>query len=225
MIRAYKAVKTNGLGIRQAAEVYKVDYHSLLRRVSDACPLTAGVGKLALLSETKEAELAKGIILFAECGWGLRREKVRTMVGDYLTANGRGGIPGPDWICGFLGRNPEVVTRKSEQMSIRRMKNLTLDVGEKWFQCIEETFKKYNIVRPEQVFNCDETGFCTDPAASFVLAKKGSRVVTAIGGSGRTLISVLGCGSAAGKVWPPLVLYKAKNLNIQWTQEGHPGAT
>lgn len=79
----------------EAAEVYKVDYHSLLRRVSDACPLTAGVGKLALLSETEEADLTKRIILFAEWGRGLRRENVCTMVGDYLTADRRGGMPGP----------------------------------------------------------------------------------------------------------------------------------
>jgi len=110
-------------------------------------------------------------------------------------------------------------------MPVQRMKSLTQDVGEKWFECLDQTYKKYKIERPDQVFNCDESGFATDPSAGFVLARRGSRVVTAIGGSGRGQISVLACCSAAGKVLPPFVIYKAKKMNSTWTEGGHPGAT
>lgn len=48
MTLAFQAVKESKLGIRQAAEVYGVDYHSLLRRVNNACPLTAGPGKFKI---------------------------------------------------------------------------------------------------------------------------------------------------------------------------------
>jgi len=98
MTQAFQAVKESRLGIRQAAKVYGVYYHSLLCRVNDACPLTAGVGRFSLLSEQEEADLAEGITLLAEWGWGLRRENVCTMVREYLDSKGRlhSGNPGPD---------------------------------------------------------------------------------------------------------------------------------
>lgn len=148
------------------------------------------------------------------------------MVEDYLEKKGRGeGKLGPDWLSGFLSRHKNIVVRKSEHLSVARIPSLTEEVGKKWMDLLEDMFTKYNITTPDQIHNCDETGMATDPSAGFVLAKKGSRVYSAIGGSGRGQIFILGRCSAAGKIWPPFVVYKAKKLNVLWTEDGHPGAT
>ena len=42
--------------------------------------------------------------------------------------------------------------------------------------------------------------------------------------SGRELITLMGCGSAAGERLPPMILYKGKHLYSTWTINGPPGA-
>ncbi|KAK3764026.1 hypothetical protein RRG08_004390 [Elysia crispata] len=74
---------------------------------------------------------------------------------------------------------------------------------------------------PEQIYNCDESGFVTDPKCQVVLATKGAkRVNQHIGGSGREQITVNCAGSASGKSLPPYVVYKGKNLYESWTRDG-----
>lgn len=61
MLKAFIAVKENQLEIHQAGEIFNVDYHSLLRRINNACPLTAGVGRFTLLNEKEDEDLATGL--------------------------------------------------------------------------------------------------------------------------------------------------------------------
>ena len=51
-----------------------------------------------------------------------------------------------------------------------------------------------------RVWNCDETGIATAVASKVILVKRGSKWVHEMGGgSGRELITMMGCGSAAGE--------------------------
>ena len=64
-----------------------------------------------------------------------------------------------------------------------------------------------------ELWNCDETGMATVVASTVVLARRGSKWVHETGGgSGREIITVKGCGSAAGNRLPPMIVYKGKYL-------------
>ena len=65
---------------------------------------------------------------------------------------------------------------------------------------------------PSQIFNCDESGFVTDPKSQTVLTQKGSSQVNQCIGGMDMNRSVNCCISASGQVLPPHIVYEKKNL-------------
>ena len=131
--------------------------------------------------------------------------------------------PGRDWLDGFLRRHPKVVPRKTEHLSNSLAKAEDPVVIQNWFTLLDKILTEKDIKGlPSQIFNCDESGFVTDPKSQTVLAQKGSsRVNQCIGGSGREQITVNCCISASGQVLPSYIVYKGKNLYMDWTQGGN----
>ena len=77
-----------------------------------------------------------------------------------------------------------------------------------------------------RIFNCDESGLCTDPKGKKVFIAKGKKdAYIETPTSGKAMYTVLFCTSAAGEYMPPLTVYKALNLYEKWTQRGPKGAT
>ena len=118
------------------------------------------------------------------------------------------------------------IRRKTEHLSNARAKAEDPEVINKWFQLVQKTLQDDGVCGlPSQIFNCDETGFVTDPKTQIVLAEKGaSRVTQSNGGSGREQITVNCACSASGQILPPYVVYKGKKLYCEWVQDGPVGA-
>ena len=181
------------MGLNQAARYYGINKGSLHRRVSGQTPIHASVVAVGtVLSSLEEAQIAECIKLFAEWGWGLTAKEVQDLVRDYvvdtcLETPFIGDRPGYDWMAGFLKRNSDIVPRKTEHLSQARAMAENADVIKHWFSLLDKILTKYDVKdKPAQIFNTDESGFVTDPKASVVLARKGSkRVGQVIGGSGR----------------------------------------
>ena len=78
----------------------------------------------------------------------------------------------------------------------------------------------------DRIFNLDETGLNTDPTKKKVLVRKdSSNAYMRTPTCGKASYSVLFCGSAAGDILPPFVVYKAKGtLFDSWTVGGPEGA-
>lgn len=75
--------------------------------------------------------------------------------------------------------------------------------------------------KPQNIYNVDETGFITDAASEYVLARRGSQnVYQSTGGSGREQVTVCITGNAAGLFLPPMVVYKGKHLYSSWCMGG-----
>ena len=115
--------------------------------------------------------------------------------------------------------NPELTMRKSEQFpgaSAKATSDRAILTG--WFALLEKEMVKANCMnKPENIYNIDETGFTTDPAAGKGLSRTGSKnVCQNTGGSGREQITVCITGNADGQTLPPYVVYKGKHLYGSW---------
>ena len=100
---------------------------------------------------------------------------------------------------------------------------------EEYFKKAEKLIDELGIKDSEdldrRVWNCDESSIATAAASKVILARRGSKWVHETkGGSGREVITIMGCGSAAGERLLPMVLYKGKHLYSTWTLNGPPGA-
>jgi hypothetical protein len=76
----------------------------------------------------------------------------------------------------------------------------------------------------ENIWNYDETNLTDDPGNKKVLCKRGFKYPERILNSSKTSTLLMYCGSTAGELLPPFVVYKAKSVWSTWTQ-GSPRGT
>ena len=76
-----------------------------------------------------------------------------------------------------------------------------------------------------RIFNTDETGMGTNPNQRKLFFKKGAKnVYLQIPNEGKSMYTVLMCGSADGTSLGALVVYKGKNIYNTWTENGPQNA-
>jgi hypothetical protein len=80
--------------------------------------------------------------------------------------------------------------------------------------------------KPQNIWNCDESGFQCDPSSKKILCKTGMREpFTAISNGEKATYTTLSCCNANGLFLPPLIIFKATNLWDQWCKDGPVGAS
>ncbi|CAF1403252.1 unnamed protein product, partial [Didymodactylos carnosus] len=98
-----------------------------------------------------------------------------------------------------------------------------------WFELLERVLNNPSYAlsnHPNQIYNCDETGFADGCQQKKVLVHRGtSNPYKVQGGTGgKSFTSVLICASATGTILPPYIIYKAKRLFGEWCINGPPGS-
>ena len=104
--------------------------------------------------------------------------------------------------------------RKPEHLSLHRAQAATKSKLQQWFEFLAEKLSNPQIPvedRQSRLWNCDEAGFFTDLTSKCVLSQRGAHdVYHTSGGSGKQMYTVHACGSAAGHLLPPYLLYPGK---------------
>ena len=70
-----------------------------------------------------------------------------------------------------------------------------------------------------QIWNCDESGFPTDPARSKVVSVKGETAYKTTSGARRENITTLAVCNAAGKALDPVIVFGGKNMQSTWKSD------
>lgn len=84
-----------------------------------------------------------------------------------------------------------------------------------YFDTLESEFLRLNL-KPENVYNCDETSFSNDPSKTRIIGAKGEKATRTTHSTGRENTKVLTCCSASGNKLPLLVVFKGKNIIESW---------
>lgn len=157
-----------------------------------------------MLSQEEEREIVITCQVLADMGFPLTKDNVEVVVRDYLRGQeGRGrafgssGVPGRSWWEGFLSRWPTLLQCKPQHLPKQRAQCAIEEVVSSFFQRVNNLFEKMGLTTAadlgNQIWNCDETGFCTAVASKAVLSRRGAKTVhETAGGSGRDFITVLG---------------------------------
>ncbi|XP_076824996.1 uncharacterized protein LOC143470629 [Clavelina lepadiformis] len=83
------------------------------------------------------------------------------------------------------------------------------------YECIDKIIKEKSL-GPEQIWNCDESGFPSDPQKCKVVSIRGQTAYKLTCGAGCDNTSTLAVCNAAGKYLDPLVIFAGKNLQNMW---------
>ena len=97
------------------------------------------------------------------------------------------------------------------------------EVVNEFFDHLERMYDEMGDLPAGNVFNYDETNLCDDPGKKWVMVRRGRRRVENVKEYSKTSISIMFCGSAAGVMIPPMVVYRALNLYEGWVRGGPRG--
>ena len=127
-------------------------------------------------------EIVETCQIFAEWGFGLRRQDILQVVTDFCQKTKRknpfrNGVPGDGWWSGFMRRHPQLARRRPQQLQMVRARCTCTkaDVISHWFNnCLKPILDCLGLSdHPDRVYNVDEVGFSLSGRPSSVLVKKG----------------------------------------------------
>ena len=138
-------------------------------------------------------------------------------------ANRPGKPPGKNWPRAFQKRHPELKSRRVKAVDWQRHEKNIYPKITHWFEVIGEVLQD-PAVRPENVYNMDETGVMLSMLGSIkVLVGKDDLRNFRGAGVKRTMVTAIECVSADGRSLLPLIIWPASTHRSNWTTYPTPG--
>jgi hypothetical protein len=180
------------------------------------------------LTPSEEKGLVRYIQLMADLGIYVRIKFLPSLV--FNIARQRSTTeksikpPGKNWPQGFQKRHPELIKlRLVRPIPWECHKNNIYDTITHWFEVIREVLKMPD-VRPENVFNMDETGvmICMLGSVKVLVGKDDLRDYRGAGVK-RTMVTAIECINASGISLLPMIIWPAITHRSNWTTYPTPG--
>lgn len=133
---------------------------------------------------------------------------------------------GRKWLKGFLQRNPDIVEKLPQSLSVLRALCATKKNLWKWFGKMKEMLiEEDKIDKPQNIWNVDEIGVCDlqKMVKTLCVSREGAYQVT--GSERGKLTTVLALVNAAGVVVPPMVIFKGERVQAQWLESAPKNVT
>ena len=137
-----------------------------------------------------------------------------------VTSKFKNNLPTHSFTVKFLQRHKDLSLRTANPIKRSRAAVTREEVTEfiqRWKKTIER-------VPRHALFNYDESNVRDDPGANKCLFKKGIKYPEKVQNTSKQAYSIMFCGSADGKMLPPMIVYKAQNLYQSWTERGPKNA-
>lgn len=228
---AVRAIKSGRMTIYKASRTYNIPYATIYSHTKGTRGMKkANKGRLTVLTQEQEEELAAGITTLEKWGFGLSKKEVLQMVADFVKENEiktpfKEGVPGTDWFISFKNRHAlSIKIPQSVEYARKKATDPFLIYG--YFSLLKETLSELQLLnRPSQIWNLDESSFCIDPSKTKVVGKRGKPCSRITSTPGRENTTVCLLASASGEKGPPSIIFKGANIWDQWqtSDEIFPG--
>ncbi|XP_063447999.1 uncharacterized protein LOC134727548 [Mytilus trossulus] len=210
MATAYKAVVEDKVSMRSASKLHGVPFTTLMDRVNgriDPDCTTSGNGPFFPID--KESRLVTHLIEMGELGYGYYRQDVVDIAMDYAIAldlkTKKDKPLTLTWYSGMIKRWPDFKIVKLKALEVVKANNANKETISKYFNQLEKALLKYNLIdKPHLIYNVDEKS-------------------VAISGKGE-IVTILGCGNAAGSALPPFFILPVQKVNDQLLEGSSPGS-
>ena len=234
ILDALQALKNKQFkSIYAAAKHFEVDRKTLSRRASGSFSRAQAKESAQHLSIAEEKVLARWISQLSTTGYPPRHALVKEMaeeirqqrvrrVNDASIQLVRYPPIGKEWIQRFLQRHPLLQTTAARQIESNRLREASFEALFRWFNAVEVKFaeRKYD---HHNIYNMDETGFGigTSQTNRVIIDSTQRTRWKAVPGR-QEWVSVIECISGEGTSLPPLLIFKAEQINSAWITKNVP---
>lgn len=215
LFKAVEAVRSNQMSIRNAAETFHVPKSTISDKVTGRSEIDANIGRKPSLPECVENKIAENVVEASKRGMGVSRaqlfQRTALLCKRLRVSVFKNGAPGRGWWNCFKKRHPELAIRKPEKLGNSRARMLNPTVVERYMNDLGQKISELKLEhKPNQIWNCDETGkqFQHNPVK--VIAQKGAKNVVSRVSENRTNITIMACVNGAGEKMVPMVIVKGK---------------
>ncbi|XP_013405978.1 tigger transposable element-derived protein 2 isoform X2 [Lingula anatina] len=177
--------------------------------------------KNTIMTPDDEETLIAYAMLMADWGFPLTRDlmghfakaimKERDPTVKFLASDG--------WWWRLRQRHPKLSLRKPGLINRGRAVMAQPWIAESHFDLLKETLALHNITGPSEIYNADETYF-QSKASVKVVAKKGKQFPCEREVTNANHVTVVECGSAAGQLLPPMIIFEGCPPAPEATQQG-----
>lgn len=140
------------------------------------------VGRPTAFATSEESYLVDLILKLQEYGELSTCEDVLKYASEFadimkLESRFKNGAPTRDWYYGFIQRwNHRLKIMNSMKLEIARAKAVTPNTVDGWFAKLHSVLSKHGLLnKPQQIFNCDESGFRDDPGRKKVVVSRDTK--------------------------------------------------
>ena len=169
--------------------------------------------------------MANCIASLCKLGFSPTRSDVKDLVKEYVETNSvetsfKNNRPAKDWLRLFMDRNNLFMKKANLISSARKSATENLFVIFDFYEVLEEVIQEKNLFdKPQHIWNCDESGFPSDPKKVKVVSVRGKTAYRVTAGAGRENTTTLAVANAAGKALPHLIVFQGKNFQSTWRSE------
>ena len=220
MTEAVKYVQEGG-SQKKASLLFNVPRQTLRRHLEvfkNGGGIVKSLGRKTVLSNEEEKELVTILLDMEARLYGVTPMRARYYVYQYCEAN---SIQHPfnkdklragwDWLKGFLNRHPILAIRRPQGTSIQRAQGFNRAKVDLFFENLQKVLYDdtgNRLIPPDQIYNCDESGYTVVHKPPRIISQKGKRTVGTLTSAekGKT-VSVLVCTNPAGHYIPPMFLF------------------
>lgn len=221
------------MSITKAAKQYSIAKGTLVNKLKDKHG--GRVGRPVVFTETEESSMVHHMLAVAEWGFPFDKDDLRYLAKMYLdkcdrtvTQFGSQNLPSKEWAWRFLQRHKGELSNRTCQNLKKAKAAVPPEEITEYFNQLQHTLLEENAegdmvnIPAERIYNYDETNLADDPGVKRCIFKRGIKYAERIKDSSKASISLMYCGSAAGVLLPPYVVYKSTHLWQSWMEGGPP---
>ena len=178
LLEAVNLVSEGRLSYRKAAEMYEVPRSTIADGVNQKYK-TNSIGRPTTLSNTVEELIVHALIKLGDWGFGFTDNDLLGVIKTYLDKTEQNvfvnNIPGKTFLKNFRERwKHRLSDRLAQNLPSNRAQSLTPAKIDDFFQMCLKYYDFLDIhAKPQNIYNCDESGFSGNQGSKRVLCKKG----------------------------------------------------
>lgn len=214
--------------IQEAADQWKVPYYRLRYRIKGRNPVTQNGGNRTLLKTEEENAILCWAHRRVMQGHHIQLRALRHHANVILKATGREDASASQkWARSFMRRHKDKFTsKKSNTQEARRKAMQDRCYIEAWFEGWKKTLRELH-VKPENVWNFDETGFMVGylQKGTFVWTFREVEYVILTDAHDTVLVTAVEAVSATGAVIDPFLILPGVVVPVRWVTNNLPRQT